>query len=371
MKILIEAQRIFREKKHGMDFVAIEYIKGLQRLGGDDIIYVAAMPGPDRLILEESENLKIIELKCPTYPLWEQVALPYLIRKIKPDVVHCTSNTAPLYCPAPLVVTLHDIIFLEKRSGSGGSLYQKLGWHYRRFIVPSILKRAARIVTVSEFEASRISETSGIERDKICTVYNAVSAHFRREQNYEEVTGRYIKEKNYIFFLGNTDPKKNSERVILAYAEYLKRSQERYPLLIADLSTDYIDEILKRNRIEEIRSKIYAPGYIRNSDLPFVYSGAIMFLYPSLRESFGIPQLEAMSCGTPVISSNTSAMPEITGGAALLTDPLSVESIANSILEMDHKPLRDTLISMGEERVKNFSWDKSAKVLSEIYHTIN
>ena len=110
MKIAIEAQRIFRTNKHGMDFVALESIRELQKLDHENEYFIFVTPGEDRC-LEESENVHIIELKCPTYPLWEQVALPRAVKKIRPDLLHCTSNTAPLQCPVPLILTLHDIIY--------------------------------------------------------------------------------------------------------------------------------------------------------------------------------------------------------------------------------------------------------------------
>ena len=139
MKIAIEAQRIFRKDKHGMDFVILETLKELQKRKDGNEYYVFVAPGEDRC-LEESENLHIIELRCPTYPLWEQIALPRAVRKLKADLLHCTSNTAPLWCPVPLVLTLHDIIYLEPRQHRSPSFYQEMGWHYRRLIVPRILK---------------------------------------------------------------------------------------------------------------------------------------------------------------------------------------------------------------------------------------
>ena len=114
MRIAIEAQRIFRNDKHGMDFVILETLKELQKRKDGNEYYVFVAPGEDRC-LEESENLHIIELRCPTYPLWEQIALPQAVRTLKADLLHCTSNTAPLWCPVPLVLTLHDIIYLEPR----------------------------------------------------------------------------------------------------------------------------------------------------------------------------------------------------------------------------------------------------------------
>ena len=121
MKIAIEAQRIFRPNKHGMDFVALETIRELQKMDHENEYFIFISPGEDRC-LESSDNVHIIELKCPTYPLWEQMALPRAVKSIKPDLLHCTSNTAPLHCPVPLVLTLHDIIYLEKRQSSSLSL---------------------------------------------------------------------------------------------------------------------------------------------------------------------------------------------------------------------------------------------------------
>ena len=151
MRIAIEAQRIFRRDKHGMDFVGLETLRELQKRKDGNKYYVLVSPGEDRC-LEESENLSIVEVHCPTYPLWEQVALPRAVQRLKVDLLHCTSNTAPLWCPVPLVLTLHDIIYLEPRQHRSPSLYQEMGWHYRRLVVPKILKKCKKIITVSHFE---------------------------------------------------------------------------------------------------------------------------------------------------------------------------------------------------------------------------
>ena len=135
MRIAIEAQRIFRPNKHGMAFVALESIRCLQQIDHENEYFILVAPGEDRC-LQSSSNMHIIELPSKGgYPLWEQYALPKALKKINPDVLHCTSNTAPVFCDTPLVLTLHDIIFLEKKTGSNSSLYQKMGWHYRRLVV--------------------------------------------------------------------------------------------------------------------------------------------------------------------------------------------------------------------------------------------
>lgn len=174
MKIAIEAQRIFRTNKHGMDFVALESIRELQKIDKENEYFIFVSPGEDHC-LEETSNTHIVEVKCPTYPLWEQVALPRAVAKIRPDLLHCTSNTAPIHCPVPLVLTLHDIIFLEPKQGGNTSWYQNMGWHYRRLVVPRILPKCKRIITVSHFERDRIREALCLPKEQIMAIYNGYS----------------------------------------------------------------------------------------------------------------------------------------------------------------------------------------------------
>lgn len=367
MKIAIEAQRIFRKNKHGMDFVALETIRELQKTDQENEYYIFVSPGEDHC-LQESKNVHIMELSCPTYPLWEQVALPRAVKKIKPDLLHCTSNTAPLYCNVPLVLTLHDIIFLEPKQYENKSWYQNMGRHYRRFVVPRILAHCKKIITVSVFERDRIQKALRLPHSKITAVYNGFNAHFKPIQNTKAITEKYIQANEYLFFLGNTDPKKNTPRTLKAYSLYLQKSEKKLPLLIADLKEDIIDSILKEEHIEEIKPYLFYPGYIPNQDLVYLYNGAFAFLYTSLRESFGIPLLEAMACGTPVITSNTSAMPEIAGENCLLITPTSEKEIADTLIELEQNPdLYNRQIQYGLQRVKKFSWTQTAQALLEIY----
>ena len=370
MKIAIEAQRIFRPNKHGMDFVALETIRELQKIDHENEYFIFVSPGPDHC-LNDSDNMHIVELRCPSYPLWEQVALPRAVARVRPDLLHCTSNTAPVKCPVPLVLTLHDIIFLEKRQSSSRSLYQEMGWHYRRLVVPRILSECRKIITVSNFECNRIREALNLPKDRLTAVYNGYSPHFRQMPPAPEIVHKYVPSDDYLFFLGNTDPKKNTPRVLKAYGLYLRQSKHKRPLLIADLKEEAIDGILSAEGIKEVKPYLSFPGYIPNADLAALYNGALAFLYPSLRESFGIPMLESMACGTPVIAGNTSAMPEIAGEGALLADPLDENDIARKILLLEED---DTFyqqqVDYGLERVKLFSWRKSAEALLKIYKEI-
>lgn len=370
MRIGIEAQRIFRKNKHGMDFVVLQEIKELQKMDTPHEYFVFVKPGVDRCI-ESSEHVHIIEVNCPSYPLWEQWALPHAARKAGVDILHCTSNTAPIWCDIPLVLTLHDIIFLEPRDKKNKSLYQNLGYFYRRWNVPRILKKCRRIITVSDFELGNIKKKLQLPDSQLKMIYNGYNEWFRPIESNKQQYRKYIADAGYFFFLGNTDPKKNTERTLVAYAKYLEQSEVKRPLLMADLDQEYLNGIIERNGIEAIRDHIVIPGYIINSDLPYIYNNAFAFLYTSLRESFGIPLLEAMACGTPVITSNTSSMPEIAGHDAILINPESSDEIALKMLQLE----RDTDFyqrqkAVGLERAKLFSWRRTTENLLRLYEEV-
>lgn len=370
MKIGIEAQRIFRKNKHGMDYVVLQEIKELQKIDTVNEYFIFVKPGEDRC-LEETPNFHIIELKCPSYPLWEQVALPIAAKKHKVDILHCTSNTAPIWCSTPLMLTLHDIIFLEPRDKNNKSLYQNMGWLYRRIVVPKILNKCKRIITVSNFELNNIISKLNIPKQQMAMVYNGYNNWFRPIENVEDVTSKYIDKTGYFFFLGNTDPKKNTERTLIAYSKYLKMSEVKRKLLIADLKSQHLEEIISRKGLEDIKDNVVLTGYVVNSDLPYIYNGAFTFLYTSLRESFGIPLLEGMACGTPVITSNTSSMPEIGGKNAALINPESSDEIVAMMLKIENNSdFRNEVINNGLERAKLFSWKNTATNLLKLYEEV-
>ena len=370
MKIGIEAQRIFRKNKHGMDYVVLQEIIELQKMDLHNEYYVFVAPGPDRCI-EDSHNVHVIEVEGSSYPIWEQIKLPKAVRDAGVELLHCTSNTAPIHCNVPLILTLHDIIFLELRDKRNHSLYQNMGWFYRRLVVPRILKKCQRIITVSEFERSNIIQKLGLPKRQVTMIYNGYNDWFRPMEDDECVFAKYMAERGYLFFLGNTDPKKNTERTLIAYSKYLERSTVKRKLLMADLDRQYLDDIISRNHIENIRPMIEMPGYIVNTDLPYVYSGAFAFLYTSLRESFGIPLLEAMACGTPVITSNTSSMPEIAGPDAILVNPESTDEICEQLLRLESdQAYYEQQVKVGQQRSQLFSWKYTAEQLLSLYETV-
>ena len=372
MRIGIEAQRIFRKNKHGMDYVVLQEILEIQKMDNENEYFIFVKPGEDHCV-KSTENVHVVEIACPSYPLWEQWALPRAAKKANVDILHCTSNTAPIWCDIPLVLTLHDIIFLEPRDKQNKSLYQNLGWFYRRLDVPRILNKCQRIITVSNYEMENIINKLNIPRERMAMIYNGYNEWFKPINNCDlpKAISQKLTANDYFFFLGNTDPKKNTERTLVAYSKYLSQSSIKRKLLMADLDTNYLNDIITRNGIENIRDKIVMPGYIVNSDLPFIYNNAFAFLYTSLRESFGIPLLEAMACGTPVITSNTSSMPEIGGADAILVNPESSDEITSMMLRLEtDESFYQKQKTIGLERAKLFSWKKTTEQLLHLYQEV-
>jgi glycosyltransferase involved in cell wall biosynthesis len=374
MKIGIEAQRIFRKKKHGMDIVALELIRSLQEFDHKNEYIVFVKDDEDSDVLKESPNMKVVRVAGSPYPYWEQVRLPAEAKKNGVDLLHCTSNTAPFTVNIPLVVTLHDIIYLERLNLTEGSSYQILGNLYRRWNVPSMVKNASLLITVSEFEKQRIQEHFHLPQGRIETVYNGVGSHFRREldqQKLLEVRKKYNLPQRFVFFLGNTDPKKNVQGVLRALSILKNSNRLNFTLVMPDIDRSYLERLAARNGDPDILKNISFTGYIPNEELPALYSLADLFLYPSIRESFGIPILEAMACGTPVVTSSTSAMPEVAGGAAYLIDPLDADSLADGInTVLKDAPLRSQLIEKGLLRAAAFSWKKNALRTKELYERV-
>jgi len=370
MRIGIEAQRIFRKNKHGMDYVVLQEIREIQKIDTKNEYFVFVAPGEDKC-LEDTKNVHILEIGGNFYPLWEQVTLPKVANELNLDILHCTSNTAPIRCKIPLVLTLHDIIFLEPRDKNNKSLYQNMGWLYRRLVVPKILKKCERIITVSNFEKDNIISKLNIPEAQMAMIYNGYNDWFKPISDTKSVYQKYIEKPSYFFFLGNTDPKKNTERTLIAYSNYLKQSSVKRKLLMADLDKAYLNGIVERNHIENILPSIVMPGYIVNSDLPYIYNNAFAFLYTSLRESFGIPLLEAMACGTPVITSNTSSMPEIGGKEAILINPESPDEITEKMLQLENDQMfYDQQKKIGLERAQLFSWRETAEQLLTVYDSV-
>ncbi len=371
-RIGIEVQRLFRPKKHGMEVVALELIRELQAIDSKHEYTVFVKRDVDKCI-EESDHVRVRELASWPYPIWEQMLLPRSLRNEPLDILHATCNTAALLPSIPLVLTLHDIIYLEKLD-MAGTWYQNFGNIYRRWVVPSAVRKAQAIITVSEFEKKVMMDRLHIPEDKIKVIHNAVNSRFNNgylEYEIEAFRRSLGLPDRFTLFLGNTAPKKNTKNTIDAYAKYIVNAEAPLPMVVLDYPKVSVLEQLQQSGYAPLIDNFIFPGYIPSDQMPLMYNAATLFIYPSLRESFGLPILEAMACGIPVITSNTSSMPEVAGDAAVLIDPLDITDMAKAIEQvLSSEEQRTEMTIRGLKRAETFTWRNAAVKLLSIYESL-
>lgn len=367
MKIGIEAQRIFRENPHGMDVFAINLINELAIL--DEVEKVCVFINADEIkpgIVHNHDKVELI-LFSGQYAYWEQVLLPRKIKEFDLDCMHFTSNTRSVRMSVPVITTLHDVFFLDSHPllNSGFTAYQGFGNLYRRWLVNFIGKRN-KYVTVSQSEAERIKSNHGFKSVEV--VYNGCADRFVPVEGVQlkSVLEEFGIDSPYIFFFGNTDPKKNTKRMFKSCLEVLK-SHKSQKLVIADYY-DYRSLLLEQVEDEEVVSRIKFLGYIPQEKMPAVYSGASVFVYASLFESFGLPQIEAMRCGVPVVAGNCDAMLEVTEGKAVHLDPTDTKALVSAINNViDDTVYASNLVKEAYQVAAKYSWTNTAKSYLTLY----
>jgi len=373
MRIGIEAQRIFRPNKHGMDIVVLEIIKHLQLIDTENEYFIYVKKDKD-VCLKSTKNFTIREIEGRLFAWWEQFILPKAVKKDKCQILHCTGNTAPIFTNIPILITLHDVIFLEKSYFSiitgKGTLYQRFGNVYRKFIVPLIINKCKKIITVSNSEKDKIEKLFKTNKLRVEVVYNAADERFINcDITNNDLLKQFDLPSQFILFHGNTDPKKNTGNVFKALSILKNKYSIEIDLVITDLGVSFIKKIAKETKSLDVLNQIKSVGYISTDKMPYLYSASSLFLYPSLREGFGLPILEAMSCETPVITSNSSSMPEVAGNAAYLIDPENPDQIAEAMAIMLNDSLkRNEFIEKGKKNILRFSWEDSAKQTLKIYN---
>lgn len=291
--------------------------------------------------------------------LWEQFVLPW--RRSSPDVLWSPTNTGPVLA-GNQVITFHDLAVFHHPEWFSD---QYVRW--RKALIPVLAKRAKAILTVSEFSKGIILEHTGVEPAKVKAVHNGVNReHFfpAPAASIQSVYKKFGLEKDYILTLGSLDPRKNLGRILTAW-ELLQKEQLAfdYDLVIAGGHSENFRQQLTPDH--KVSHNIKYLGYVEDEYLAPLYSGASGFVYPSLFEGFGLPVLEAMSCGTPVVTSSTGALKEISNGAAVGVDPYQPEDIAQGILNITGPgKAAAELAQKGIKRAEMFSWEKTA---CEIY----
>jgi glycosyltransferase involved in cell wall biosynthesis len=301
---------------------------------------------------------------------WEQALVPFALRRLDLDLVHFVGFPAVLAQAKPTVVTAHDLTY-KTRAETRGDRLSRFHWN---FFGDRGTRRADHVITVSEHTRRDLEDLLGIAPERITVTYEAPASIFRPvepEAVHAVTRGKYGIEGRYILFVGTLEPVKNLTRLVDAFALARDRSGIEPSLVVAGqkgwLSTDLYARIERLG----LADQVVFTGYVPDSDLPALYSGADAFVLPSLYEGFGLPVLEAFACGTPVITSNVSSLPEIAENAALLVDPLSVEKIAAALERVcTDDYLRHNLRLAGLARAAQFSWKRCAEETRAVYRQV-
>lgn len=331
-------------------------------------------------VLPKQNNFKIKKLLPSNYFIWEQIVLSMQAQKDGVDILHCTGNTSPIYLnnKIKLVTTIHDVMYLKDYSvlPQSSSMYQKLGRLYRKIIVPKTIQRISKIITISNFSKDDIKyQFPALKEDIITVIPEGVDKRFHVvDKNYvtAEVRNKFDITGSYILILGGIDPRKNTEITIRQFIELKNELKIREKLVIVGIPDWKQTQFYNMVHESPCKKDIIFTDFITEDDLVLLYNCAIIFLYPSLYEGFGLPLLEAMACGVPVIASNITSIPEIVGDAALLINPHCGQEIKKALLHLlNNKNLRDDLTRRGFENVKRFSWQKMARDTLHIYEQVH
>ena len=373
MRIGIDARlALYSKRGHGRHIYNL--IHNLAKIDSTNE-YILYLDRPDEEgCLPTTSNFSKKVIKSWNYLLWEQLLLPIRLWIDKPDLVHFTNHTAPWICPVRNVVTIHDLIFLNSEIPPSPVLYQRFGRFYKALTTPFRARRADRVIACSNFTKGDIVKLLDLPEERIDAILEAVDPQYKLvDDSYllEMIKQKYGIGKDFILGLGGQDPRKNTSSIIRACKKMKDRYSCKHHLVIAGLENWLKSPVFGLVQDLGLRDSVKFTGFVSDKDLVLLYNAAALFVYPSLSEGFGFPALEAMACGTPVITSNVTALPEVVGDAAILVDPKDIDGLVEAMHDvLSQNSLRLRLIEKGLKRVKHFSWETFAKKTLLVYNRV-
>jgi glycosyltransferase involved in cell wall biosynthesis len=364
VRIAIDARKL-------QDYGIGTYIRNrLRHLGRIDRTtdYVLIVRPPDVEIgAELGENFRTVADWSRSYSIREQLTIPLDLRREAVDLFHAPHYVLPPLTPCRSVVTIHDCIHLRFPQ----YLPNRLGYVYARASLWVATHRASRVLTVSETSKRDILRYFRVPESKIDVIYNAIDERLGGAPSDEEVgqvRERYQLYDPFVLYAGNIKPHKNLERLIEEFHTLRRGGLEQAKLLIIGDEISKYASLRRAVHRHKLHKHVRFLGFVPDKTLASLYRLASVFVFPSLYEGFGLPPLEAMAAGTPVITSNVSSLPEVVGDAAILIDPYEPDEIAAAMRRVLTEPgLREDLRARGLARVKEFSWDRSVRRVREIY----
>ncbi len=361
--------RVLSGRKTGDRTYALGLLQGLRGLEKPPRIVVMLDREPDTTLQTALEGVQFAVRERPRGYLWTLVALPRLARETGVDLLHVQYMT-PFGAPCPVITTIHDISF--RLHPEWFPLRHRL---VMNTFIPRSVRRAAAVIAPSEATATDIRREYGCPPPTIHVTPYAAPLEFAGRPSQEAVYGCLEKHRiaqPFMLYIGNLQPRKNIRRLLRAFVAARTAEHFAHQLVIVGQAgwqcREELDELEQARRAGHVA----ITGYVEDEDLPALYAGAEAFLFPTLMEGFGLPVLEAMAVGTPVLTSNTSSLPEVAGDAALLVNPLDEHALAEAIARLAHSPqLRATLRDAGFARAAQFSWQRTAELTLALYGAVS
>lgn len=361
MRIGIDATYLLTAQRSGVETYALNLVASLLELTGGDPLYLYAA-GFDRPADAASVLSRAQRCRLAANPrLWLRVRMPLLMALDRVDVAHFPGTLLPAWLPCPAVTTFYDLAVLRYPE-----LYAHRELGYYQDLVPAAARRSRAVLAISECTARDLVAAFNVDPAKVFVTPLGVDPHFRPVADAEsQVARRHSPQAPYILAtVGSGHPRKNLVSVVEAFTAVAEPG-----LSLVIVGAAQRDQAAVRAvEASPLRDRIHLLGHVPQEDLPMIYSAASVFCFPSLYEGFGLPVLEAMACGTPVICSNTSSLPEVAGDAAVLIDPADPEQLPRAIAEvLADGELSARLSAAGRRRAAGFTWERCAGLTLEAY----
>ena len=352
--------------KTGIGHYTLELSRALARIDPEDEFELISPYRFSSSFEQNPPNLRAVEAARRRF--WWFVGLPLYLRRHPLSLFHGTNYEIPMWSKCPTVLTIHDLSLLVHPETHEPHVVRRA-----RYRLPLMARSATKIITATEFMKREVSEHFKIDPARIAVTPYAQRQNFHplSRGETEQMRARFEIEDVFVLFVGTIEPRKNLITLLRAFAEVIRTTELRPQLVIAGKKGWLMDEMSNYINSEDLSARIKFTGYITDEDLGALYSSCTVCVYPSLYEGFGLPPLEAMACGAPVIASNVPSLFESTGKAALLVPPTDVQQLSQAIAEMIRNPEKRAYFSKaGLERASQFSWERTAELTLEVYREV-
>ena len=367
MRIAIDARKLH---DFGIGTYVRNLVRELARQDHDDVYVLVCRQADVDFVRSLGPRFEPFVDTSGNYSVREQLSVPLALMRAKASLFHAPHYVVSPLTVCPFVVTIHDCIHLRFPQ----YLPNRRALVYAKTMMGLAARRSRRILTVSQASKQDILQFLGVPASKVEVVYNALDERLASpptEADVASVRERFMLQSPFILYTGNIKPHKNIGRLIEAYALLRRKGIQDVQLLIIGEEISKYPNLRRLVHRHQLHSHVRFFGFVPDATLAALYRLAGVFVFPSLYEGFGLPPLEAMAAGAPVITSNISSLPEVVGDAAILIDPMDPNAIADAMARVLNDPaLRSDLVRRGEARVKAFSWQRSVARIREIYNDV-